>query len=328
MEGVRALKKDKKQAWVCSVATFLLLFVALMVLFNIICGGRVLTPQNLNSIVVHAASTMLIAWAFCFVFAVDFMDLSIFSMVILAAYAGGEMGNRVGPMGVLGGALVVGIILMFVNFNVHARSGIPSWIGGLGMCMIYEAVAAAYSSVMIKMGSRVVQLDMAFRHLAKAPYVYFIIAAGFLWAYLIYNKTSVGLNARAIGNEPAVAKAMGINFPKTIVLTGITCGVLVGLSAAVNISLSGQIMAQTGLTSLNSMFQPIASIMFAQIIARMQKRINIIVAVPFCSFLIYTIFNVLTMLGVPSGTLQNVALGCIVLGFGVVANINTKGIVK
>lgn len=305
-----------------------MLFAAGLILLDAVCGWRVLNVSNVNSVIIHAANTIFVSWAFCFVFAVDYMDLSIFSVVILASYAGGELGNRMGTAGVLIGAVLAAAVCMLVNFIVHAKSGIPSWIGGLGMCMIYEALAAAYSSAMIKMGTRVVQLKSEFRGFATAPYTYLLLLAGFLFVYLIYNKTTTGLNARAIGSEPAVAKAMGINFTKTIVLTGIACGVLVGLAGTMNISVASQVSAQTGLTSLNSMFQPLASVMFAQIVSQIDKRINIVVAVPFCTFLIYMIFNVLTMLGIPSGTLQNVALGVIVLGFGIVANIRTKGIVK
>lgn len=320
--------KDKKQKNGISILLWPLLFVVLLVFMHVACGGRILNISNLNSVIIHAANTIFVSWAFCFVFAADYMDLSIFSVVILASFAGGELGNRIGMPGVLIGAVLVAVVCMFINFIVHAKSGIPSWIGGLGMCMIYEAVAAAYSSAMIKMGTRVVQLKSEYRGFASAPYTYLLLIAGFVFIYLVYNKTTVGLNIRAIGNEPAVAKAMGINFTKTIILTGIACGILVGFAAAVNISVASQVSAQTGLTSLSSMFQPLASVMFAQIVSQIDKRINIVVAVPFCTFLIYIIFNVLTMLGIPSGTLQNVALGVIVLGFGIIANIKTKGIVK
>ena len=304
------------------------LFLALLFIMDLICDRRILNAANLSSILIHAASTIFVSWAFCFVFAADYMYLSIFSIVILGSFAGGELGNRLGLLGVLIGACVVSMLCMFVNFLVHANSGIPSWIGGLGMCMIYEAIAAAYSGAMIKMGTRVVQLKVEYRGWATTPYIYILLLAGFAIAYLIYNKTQIGLNIRAIGNEPAVAKAMGIRFSRCIRRVGLVCGVLVGFASAVNISVASQVSAQTGLTSLNSMFQPLASVIFAQIISQMDKRINIITAVPFCTFLIYVIFNLLTFLGIPSGTLQNVALGIIVLSFAAVANIKTKGIVK
>ena len=311
-----------------SVLLWPILFLVLLFAMNVICGGRIMNAANLSAILIHAASTIFVSWAFCFVFAADYMDLSIFSIVILGSYAGGELGNRLGLIGVLLGACSVSMLCMFINFLVHANSKIPSWIGGLGMCMIYEAIAAAYSGAMIKMGTRVVQLKIEYRGWATAPYIYLLLLAGFLFAYLIYNKTMIGLNIRAIGNEPAVAKAMGIRFSRTIQQVGLVCGVLVGFASAVNISVASQVTAQTGLTSLSSMFQPLASVIFAQIISQMDKRINLITAVPFCTFLIYVIFNLLTFLGIPSGTLQNVALGLIVLSFGAIANMKTKGIVK
>jgi hypothetical protein len=61
--------------------------------------------------------------------------------------------------------------------------------------------------------------------------------------------------------------------------------------------LRGQTTVKTGLTSINMIFQPLAIYLLAQII---RERINIIICVPICAFTPYSIFNLLTMLGVPS----------------------------
>ena len=45
-------------------------------------------------------------------------------------------------------------------------------------------------------------------------------------------------------------------------------------------------------------------------------------------FLIMLIFNVLTLLGVPSGTFQETLLGVIVILFAILSSRNTKGVVK
>ena len=69
----------------------------------------------------------------------------------------------------------------------------------------------------------------------------------------------------------------------------------------------------------------LAIALLAQIL---QKRINIIVAVPFCSIIIYAVFNIMTFFGVPSGTLQDVFLCVFVIVFGVAGQRGTKEVVK
>jgi ribose transport system permease protein len=72
-------------------------------------------------------------------------------------------------------------------------------------------------------------------------------------------------------------------------------------------------------------FQPLAIVLLAQIL---QKRLNIIIAVPICAVIIFAVFNLLTILGVPSGTLQEAFLGAFLIVFGVVGQRGVKGVVK
>jgi ribose transport system permease protein len=46
------------------------------------------------------------------------------------------------------------------------------------------------------------------------------------------------------------------------------------------------------------------------------------------SFFVVSIFNVLTMLGVPSGTGQDIFLGVIVVVCGILSHLRHKGVVK
>jgi ribose transport system permease protein len=76
---------------------------------------------------------------------------------------------------------------------------------------------------------------------------------------------------------------------------------------------------------MSMIFQPLAIVLLAQIL---QKRINITIAVPICSFFIYSIFNLLTILHVPSGTLQEACLGAFLITFGIMGQRKNKGVMK
>jgi ribose transport system permease protein len=65
--------------------------------------------------------------------------------------------------------------------------------------------------------------------------------------------------------------------------------------------------------------------MLAQIL---QKKINVIIAVPICGFLMYSVFNILTLLHVPDGTLQEALLAVFIIAFGIIGQRGVKEVVK
>ena len=191
--------------------------------------------------------------------------------------------------------------------------------------MLYEAAAAFYTYLLQQKAEVVVTLEQQYRVFGRAPVIYIVLLAGFVVAYVTYNWTAVGLNVRAIGGNLDVAKGMGINIPLTLVLVGVICGFFIGCAGILKESYTGRVFAQTGLTSLSSIFQPLATVLLAQVV---EKRVNIILAVPFCALFVFACFNILTILGVPSGTLQESILGLCVIIFGVIAQRRIKGSVK
>ena len=59
-------------------------------------------------------------------------------------------------------------------------------------------------------------------------------------------------------------------------------------------------------------------------IGNIKLIINIIIGVPICALIVYGIFNMLTIAGVPSGTLQEAVLGLVVIVFAVLAQRKQK----
>jgi len=299
--------------------------VAVAVLFDIICDGRFLSWSNINAMAMSAIVTSFAAWGYCFIFALGYLDLSVGAASLLALYAAGILGNKIGIPGVVIGGIIIGIILMTINFNIFAWTKIPSWVAGIGMCLFYESIVAWYSDIVQAQNTVVVVLEHEYRLLAREPYIYIVFAIGLVFTYVMYNRTTLGLNVRAIGSNPDVSKIMGVKIPLTLVLTGVVCGALVGVNAFLLISRAGVIHPITGLGTLYMIFHPLATVLLAQVLS---KRINIIVAVPFCAYFVYICFNVLSILGIPAGTLQEAVLGLSVIVFGVIAQRGAKGVVK
>lgn len=298
---------------------------AVLLVFHALTGGKFLTLGNIQTILVNASAPTFIAWAFVFLNASGFTDLSLGAVIILAANAAGTLGNMMGYPGLVIGGVVTGMVLMVINFSVFQFTRIPSWIAGLGMTMIYEAVAFFYSQQRLAAGLRVVNLEAEYRALGRAPLVFVVMAIGLALAYFIYNRTSVGLNIRAVGGNQAVARIMGIPMTRTVIFSGLIAGVFVGMAGFVKESFAATVPAVSGLSSLSGTFQPLAAVLMANALS---KRINITIGALIGTVFIMTVFNILTLLGVPSGTWQEVVLGASVIVFGIIANRGNKEVVK
>ena len=307
------------------VIVFFAILAAIAVSFNLITHGTFLDWINIKVIISHCIYPTFVAWGLCFLFACGYTDMSLGGVLVLGSFAACAFGNAAGYPGVVIGGLVVGVVLVFINFNIFAYTRIPSWIAGLCLAFVYEAIA-----VMINMGAKTkpyvdTMLDMEYRVLGQLPWSIIILLVVMVIVYLVYNRTTIGLNIRALGGNEKVADSIGVNVNKTLMFVGLISGLLIGCACVLQESLQGRTTVKTGLTSMNMVFQPLAVVFLSQIL---QKYINIIIAVPICSFVLYATFNLLTLLGVPSGTLQEVCLGAFLILFGVIARWGYKGVVK
>ena len=231
---------DKKKSWI-QIIVILGIIAVVCIVFNMFTGGRFLAVNNIKILISHAIIPCFLAWALCFVFACDFTDMSLGAVVILAANMAGFLGEtKLGYFGIIIGAIGVSVALIVFNFFLFAKSKIPSWVASIGMVMVYEAVAIFYSNHQLQNGKMIAQLSEPMRGLAKAPAIYIVFAIGFATAYLIYNRTTIGLNVRALGSGQKIAEAMGINTLKTILIVGVICGFFVGCSAFLNESYSAR----------------------------------------------------------------------------------------
>lgn len=297
----------------------------LLLIFNIISGGVFFEASNLKVIISHVVYPCFISWGFCFLFACGYTDMSIGGVVVLGSFASCILGNQIGIPGVIIGGLVTGLVLIFINFLIFTYTGIPSWIAGISLALIYEAIA-----VFLKVGKTTgplvnTALDREYRLLGQLPWSLVFLFVGLVVIYFLYNRTTIGLNIRSLGGNKEVSKALGINVNKTLLAVGLISGILIGVACILQQSYAGQTTVKTGLTSINMIFQPLAIYLLAQIV---QKQINIVIAVPICSFLLYSVFNILTIMGVPSGTLQEAFLGIFIVIFGIVGQRKAKGVIK
>ncbi len=303
------------------------LLVVIYVLLNFATNGRFLTRANMLSVLTGSVVSTFIVLGFCFIIKMGIMDLSLGAIMILASNAGGILAVNygLGYFGLIPGAVVVAVALLLLNMLLIQLTKIPPWIFGLGIAMVYETIGTIYNVRQINAGKQAVALGKVCRELGVPPWNFVVLAAGLALAYIVFNRTSTGFALRAIGSNGAVAKMMGINVNRVMLLSGLVAGVFVGLAAAVNISYGGKVVPVTGLNSIAIIFMPLAAYLLSEALSGL---FNIIPGAVISAFIITSIFNVLTLLGVPSGTWQQVVMGASVLICGVLSQRRYEGVVK
>ncbi|MCC8150368.1 MAG: hypothetical protein LIO96_02635 [Lachnospiraceae bacterium] len=299
--------------------------IVVLIIFNVILDGLLLRPKNLMTVWAGCVANTIAAVGFVILFSGNITDLSPGGVIILAGTVTGIVGNAAGivPMVICG--VLIGVGCMALNFTVYRFSKVPPWITGLGMLMVYESITMKYSEIQAAHGQSTVVINDDVRVLGQKPAIYICWGVAIVIAYIYFNHTSLGIKYRAAGENEAVTKIMGINVNKALILGGVVAGAFFGFAGVIKECYNTFIIPQSGMTSLSTIFQPMAAALLALALASM---INVVLAIPIAAFIIGLIFNILTMFGVPSGTLTDFCLGVVVIAFAALAQRGVKGVVK
>jgi len=307
----------------------LVLLIVLIEIMNLITGSNMLSMKNITkNILPQAVFPTIVAWGMSFIFGTGLVDLSIGAQVILGANIGAILAMDAG-LGYAGLIIAPFIVIVICELMVVVCSEflkIPGWIAGLGCGLIFEAIMVMWTQARSKTaGSATITLSDDLRVLGKWPVNVIIMVVIFVIVYLLYNRTSIGINLKAIGGDPGVSSAVGINRRKALFIAAIIGALIVGAAAILNISKAGSIGASSGLASLSTIFKALAVTLIAMSLsAWVSEPIGALGAGIFVSAL----FNFLTIMGVQAGTMQEVILGAVVIVCGVLARLNYKGVAK
>jgi len=300
-------------------------FILLLLFFNIITSGRYLMINNLTSVISRSIIPALLAWGISFLFITGIIDLSIGAIFLLASNVAGILGLQIGYPGLILGGLITSVLLMYINTFLFLKMKIPSWVAGLGFAMIYETFGAIYSMSRIRIGKQIVELGDQLRELGNYPINIIIWILGLILFFILFNKTSIGINSIAVGDNRDITEMMGVNVNRTLLLGAISGGIFIGIAASINESYTGKVVISTGLSSISQLFVPLAIFLLAIIL---RKFVNLAFGIVASSFFVNSLFNVMLILGVPRGTWQEMILGIVIIIFGILSQINRGDVVK
>jgi ribose transport system permease protein len=245
----------------------------------------------------------IMAWGLYFVLTLGLYDFSLGAVLVLAGIIGGNIGLQFGYTAMFIGAILVSMLLGFINGIAHIKLKIPSLIVTIGLLMIYETFGMFYK------GGNGILLPDHLHMFGRAPYN---IIVGFLVmgiAYLLFNYTRKGIHIRAVGSNEVMAKNMGIKIGQTKVLGFVICGFFVGIAAVITLSYSGMMIPQTGMSSMLRIFTPLMGCFFG---IAFKKYCNPIISILIGEFILIMIMTGLMTSGIDA-TIQQVITGLFLL---------------
>lgn len=317
------LKKKRLRDQILIIAVIAFIFIVC----HFITGGRLLKANNIRAILTQVSYPLMVGLGMMFIFSTGIIDLSIGAQAILAGSTG-AIAVEIWGMGYPG--LIIGTIVVLIACELLCTScslfmGIPSWVAGLGCALIYEAAGMILVEFESKsLGTAIIYLKHC-NALGQFPVNFIIAVIVFITAYFIFNHTVFGFNLRALGGGGEVAEAMGINRKKTVLLSAVTGASIIAVGAIVQLSYTGRFTPTSGMGSLSGIFKSLAVILIAGSFSRI---FNDAVGCLVGAFIVAGLFNVLTLMGVPAGSGQDICLGIVVMLCGILASLRYKGVMK
>ena len=345
-ERLPLFSMETKRGRILNQLIYPVAYVLLYIIFNFVVLGKIkaVNPEQgwnvllnwkaFSSLIIQSVPNMFIAWGLLFLFSAgpDFSCAAILQLACVAAAIVAQTLSKAGASSLVCyiGFFIAGIglqvLLQLSSTLVRRVFNLSAWVCGFAMMIFYEGIGSFYSQAMALQSRPVESLSAKLcRDLPKMPWPVILVIVGVSAHYFIMNRTTLGIEFRAVGSNPQVAGYMGINSRKVAYMATIVGALFLGLSACYSISYAAKINLQTGMGSMAMLGKGLSTFLISNAINR---KLNPSFAILLSGLFLATFFNVLTRLGVPSGTWQEFIMGVFIVVFASIAFAGNKEVVK
>ncbi len=289
-----------------------------------------LLRDNIRNIANQISVIAILAVGMTMVIITGGIDLSVGSLVALAAVA---CAGLIAPMGgagagtgaiLLAGAgavLLCGLFGIFSGFTI-TRFGVPPFIATLGMMQVASGIAYILSK-----GKPIYQVPDSFVTLGRGadpllgvPYAVILMAALFLAAHLLMSRTILGRHIYAVGGNAEAARLAGVPVRRVLLFVYTLTGMLAGLGGVVMAS-----QLKSGAPTYGLMYElyVIAAVVVGG--TSLSGGEGKILGTLIGAFIIAVIQNGMNLTNVESYT-QKVVLGLVILGAVLLDRLKHRGL--
>ena len=305
--------KSRQSKWL-NLIKILILPAVIYFVFFLISKGRFGSVGTLFNTLRQSVYPSIISWALYTNLIMGVWDFTPGSIITLSAILGVSIEAILG-LGLWFIILIIIIsstIMTLLNCLVFTYLRIPSLISGLGLLMIYEAIASC-----VNKGS--VSLDRSLTFLAKSPYIFMIFLAVFAVAYFLNTRTKFGYEVMALGFGSKLATSIGVKLVPVRFKSFLLEGVFLGVASIINLSYKGAASASINMASAGTALNAILSVFIGIFLAR---YCNLLLCIFVGAFSLKMVASGIIALGL-SDAWQTVANGLFLIVFiGLSSNQN------
>lgn len=238
---------------------FPILLLVVLIGFFSLNSPRFFTVQNLFIVLQQSVTLLVVALGMTFVIIGGSIDLSVGSIVGLAALAAASTSGDLGIWAVVP-AVFVGMICGLINGVIFAKGKVPSFMVTLGTLVAYRGVVLFFTQ-----GAPISITNRDFLNLYSGRVagpntlpnsVIFALIITVI-VFIIFNYTVFGRKVRAIGGGERVALLTGIKVDRVKIMTFTMLGVLCGLAGLLQ---SARVFAATAQLGANLELDAIAAV--------------------------------------------------------------------
>ncbi|MFO1049399.1 MAG: ATP-binding cassette domain-containing protein [Geminicoccaceae bacterium] len=215
----------------------LLLAMAAVILPVVAVNPRMLSGANLSALAMDAGLLTIVAAGQMLVILTRNIDLSVASVIGLAAYVSADLLRSHPGIGVPGGILAacaVGLACGLLNGLVVTVGRVPSIVVTLGTLTLYRGFTSLYAAGKQVNADQVPQawLDLTSANVAGVPAVVLIALATLAVVAFVLRRLEVGRELYAIGSNPDGAELIGIPVQRRVLGAFACSGLLAGFDGA------------------------------------------------------------------------------------------------
>jgi len=288
-----------------------------------------LLPENLLNVANQIAVIAILAVGMTMVIITGGIDLSVGSLIALAAVVtagliknlGGEAAPAAAMCLAAGAAMVVCGLIGAFSGAVITRFGVPPFIATLGMMQVASGIAyiLARGRPIYQVPESFVALGRASDPLLGVPYAVLLMVVIYVAAHLLMARTVLGRHIYAVGGNAEAARLAGVRVKAVQMFVYVTCGLLAGLGGVIMAS-----QLKSGAPTYGLMYElyVIAAVVVGG--TSLSGGEGRILGTLIGAFIIAVIQNGMNLTNVESYT-QKVVLGLVILGAVLLDRLKHRG---
>lgn len=215
--------KQKNITWsnVLPVCTLLIV----LIVFSIISKGRILTGQNIQTVIDQSLTVMIGGMGMIFVLSHGGIDLAVGSTACVAVFIAAKAAMPYGVVPVFLTAILIGTLIGLLIGVFSAKFKVPSFMVTVAMQTGLRGIANFFSA-----SSGIVVMSPDFMKLNTLKFkIPFMIILLIVMTY-VFEYTKIGIYSKAIGENELCSKISGINVIKIKCIDFMISGALAGIT--------------------------------------------------------------------------------------------------